>query len=507
RLAERLTARLNELHLDELERAELVAASTAAGPPAALMAQSGQTVGAPPVIARAHHGSVSKDQRSEIEDDLKSGRLRCVVATSSLELGIDMGAVDLVVQVESPPSVASGLQRLGRAGHQVGEVSRGVMFPKHRADLVHTAVAAERMLAGLIETMRVPANPLDILAQQTIAAAAVDELDVEGWFATVRRAAPFATLPRSAYEATLDLLAGRYPSDRFGELRPRVVWDREAGVVTGRPGAQRLAVTSGGTIPDRGMFGEFLVGGDETTGRRVGELDEEMVYESRVGDVFALGATSWRIQEITFDRVNVVPAFGQPGRVPFWKGDGLGRPVELGRALGAFMREVSTAPEADARARIAASGLDEYATANLIAFLADQGRATGAVPSDRTLVVERTRDELGDWRVILHSPFGMPVHAPWALAVAARVRERHGVDGAAVAAEDGIIVRIPDTGDEPPGADLFRFEPAELEQLRRLLPLLPERRTAPRLVVRQEQCACGALAETAREERRAADLV
>jgi len=465
RLAERLTARLNELHLDELERAELVAASTAAGPPAALMAQSGQTVGAPPVIARAHHGSVSKEQRSEIEDDLKSGRLRCVVATSSLELGIDMGAVDLVVQVESPPSVASGLQRLGRAGHQVGEVSRGVMFPKHRADLVHTAVAAERMLAGLIETMRVPANPLDILAQQTIAAAAVDELDVEGWFATVRRAAPFATLPRSAYEATLDLLAGRYPSDRFGELRPRVVWDREAGVVTGRPGAQRLAVTSGGTIPDRGMFGVFLVGGDETTGRRVGELDEEMVYESRVGDVFALGATSWRIQEITFDRVNVVPAFGQPGRVPFWKGDGLGRPVELGRALGAFMREVSTAPEADARARIAASGLDEYATANLIAFLADQGRATGAVPSDRTLVVERTRDELGDWRVILHSPFGMPVHAPWALAVAARVRERHGVDGAAVAADDGIIVRIPDTGDEPPGADLFRFEPAELEQL------------------------------------------
>lgn len=465
RLAERLTARLNELHLDELERAELVTTAAAAGPPAALMAQSGQTVGAPAVIARAHHGSVSKEQRADIEDDLKSGRLRCVVATSSLELGIDMGAVDLVVQVEAPPSVASGLQRLGRAGHQVGEVSRGVMFPKHRADLVHTAVAAERMLGGLIETMRVPANPLDILAQQTIAAAAVDELDVEGWFATVRRAAPFATLPRSAYEATLDLLAGRYPSDRFGELRPRVVWDREAGVVTGRPGAQRLAVTSGGTIPDRGMFGVFLVGGDETTGRRVGELDEEMVYESRVGDVFALGATSWRIQEITFDRVNVVPAFGQPGRVPFWKGDGLGRPVELGRALGAFMREVSTATEPEARSRIAASGLDENATTNLIAFLADQARATGAVPSDRTLVVERTRDELGDWRVILHSPFGMPVHAPWALAVAARVRERHGVDGAAVAADDGIIVRIPDTGDEPPGADLFRFEAAELEQL------------------------------------------
>ncbi|UOE44776.1 ATP-dependent helicase [Agromyces larvae] len=464
RLAERLTARLNELSLEASERDALLVAATGSGPPAAVMAQSGATAGAPPVLARAHHGSVSKEQRAEIEDDLKSGRLRCVVATSSLELGIDMGAVDLVVQVESPPSVSSGLQRLGRAGHQVGEVSRGVIFPKQRADLVHAAVTSERMLSGAIETMRVPANPLDILAQQTIAAAAIEPLDVDGWFDAVRRAAPFASLPRSAYEATLDLLAGRYPSDRFGELRPRVVWDREAGTLVGRPGAQRLAVTSGGTIPDRGMFGVFLVG-DEAGGRRVGELDEEMVYESRVGDVFALGATSWRIQEITFDRVNVVPAFGQPGRVPFWKGDGLGRPAELGRALGGFMREVSSAGEADARARIAAAGLDQYAAANLLTFLADQRRATGHVPSDRTLVVERTRDELGDWRVILHSPFGMPVHAPWALAVAARVRERHGVDGAAVAADDGIIVRIPDTGVDPPGADLFVFDADELEQL------------------------------------------
>lgn len=464
RLAERLTARLNELALEADEQQALVAAAASSGPPAALMAQSGQTAGAPPVVARAHHGSVSKEQRAEIEDDLKSGRLRCVVATSSLELGIDMGAVDLVVQVESPPSVASGLQRLGRAGHQVGEVSRGIMFPKHRADLVHTAVASERMLAGRIETLRVPANPLDILAQQTIAAAAVDELDVEAWFETVRRSAPFQHLPRSAYEATLDLLAGRYPSDRFGELRPRVVWDREGGTITGRPGAQRLAVTSGGTIPDRGMFGVFLVG-DDATGRRVGELDEEMVYESRVGDVFALGATSWRIQEITFDRVNVVPAFGQPGRVPFWKGDAIGRPAELGRALGGFMRELSSADEPDALARVAAAGLDANASANLLGFLADQRAATGAVPSDRTLVVERSRDELGDWRIILHSPYGMPVHAPWALAVGTRVRERHGVDGAAIAADDGIIVRIPDTGGEAPGAELFVFDAAELEPL------------------------------------------
>jgi ATP-dependent Lhr-like helicase len=468
RLAERLTARLNEIYVERVQSdAEIpaLAAVSASAPPAAMMGQSGQTSGAEPLLARAHHGSVSKEQRAEIEDDLKSGRLRCVVATSSLELGIDMGAVDLVVQVESPPSVASGLQRLGRAGHQVGEVSRGVMFPKHRADLVHTAVAAERMLAGAIETLKVPANPLDILAQQTIAAASVVDLDVNEWFALVRRSAPFGTLPRSAYEATLDLLAGRYPSDRFAELRPRIVWDREAGVLSGRPGAARLAITSGGTIPDRGMFGVFLVGGDEAAGRRVGELDEEMVYESRVGDVFALGATSWRIQEITFDRVNVVPAFGQPGRVPFWKGDGLGRPAELGRALGGFMREVHAATDADARERIVAGGLDDSAANNLIAFLRDQVAATGALPTDRTLVVERTRDELGDWRIILHSPFGMPVHQPWALAVATRVRERLGVDGSCVASDDGIIVRIPDTDAEPPGADLFVFDPDELEPL------------------------------------------
>ena len=463
RLAERLTARLNEIY--EERTADAVTPALVGAPPAAMMAQSGQTSGAEPLLARAHHGSVSKEQRAMIEDDLKSGRLRCVVATSSLELGIDMGAVDLVVQVEAPPSVASGLQRVGRAGHQVGEVSRGIIFPKQRADLVHAAVTAERMLAGAIETMRIPTNPLDILAQQTVAAVALDSLDVDEWFTTVRQSAPFTTLPRSAYEATLDLLAGRYPSDRFAELRPRILWDRESGALTGRPGAQRLAVTSGGTIPDRGMFGVFLVGGDETTGRRVGELDEEMVYESRVGDVFALGATSWRIQEITFDRVNVVPAFGQPGRVPFWKGDSLGRPAELGRALGAFMREITSASDEDARARVSAGGLDDWATSNLLAFLADQQRATGQVPTDRTLIIERTRDELGDWRIILHSPYGMHVHSPWALAVAARVRERFGIDGAAVASDDGIIVRIPDTAAEPPGADLFVFEADELEQL------------------------------------------
>ena len=473
RLTERLTARFNEIYAERLAASALVpvvhggvvGSPPAVRPPAELMGASGQTDGAEPLLARAHHGSVSKEQRALIEDDLKSGRLRCVVATSSLELGIDMGAVDLVVQVESPPSVSSGLQRLGRAGHQVGEISRGVIYPKHRADLIHAAVAAERMVAGAIESLRVPTNPLDILAQQTVAACALEPIDVETWFDMVRRSAPFATLPRSAYEATLDLLAGRYPSDQFAELRPRIVWDRDAGTLTGRPGAQRLAVTSGGTIPDRGLFGVFMVGGEQITGKRVGELDEEMVYESRVGDVFALGTTSWRIQEITHDRVLVVPAFGQPGRLPFWKGDGLGRPAELGQAIGAFVREVGSLPADAARERCAVGGLDQRAISNLLAFLGEQSGATGQLPTDRTLVVERFRDELGDWRVVLHSPYGTPVHAPWALAVGARVRERYGIDGSCVASDDGIVVRIPDTETEPPGSDLFVFDPDELEQL------------------------------------------
>ena len=481
RLAERLTARLNEIYEERLlggapdlvpSGGAVPGAGSAGGDrvPAELMGASGQTkgsalAGADPdslVLARAHHGSVSKEQRAIIEDDLKSGRLRCVVATSSLELGIDMGAVDLVVQVESPPSVASGLQRVGRAGHQVGEVSRGILFPKHRADLIHSAVAAERMISGLIEALRVPTNPLDILAQQTVAAVALEPVDVDDWFDTVRRSAPFATLPRSAYDATLDLLAGRYPSDEFAELRPRIVWDRDSGALTGRPGAQRLAVTSGGTIPDRGLFGVYMVGEKAS---RVGELDEEMVYESRVGDVFALGSTSWRIQEITHDRVLVTPAFGEPGRLPFWKGDGLGRPAELGRAVGAFVREVSGASETDAELRCVEAGLDQWATSNLLSFLKEQRTATGHIPTDRTLVVERFRDELGDWRVVMHSPYGMQVHAPWALAVGARVRERFGIEGACMAADDGIIVRIPDTESQPPGAELFVFDPAELDEL------------------------------------------
>ncbi|CAH0218520.1 ATP-dependent RNA helicase DeaD [Microbacterium oxydans] len=458
RLAERLTGRLNEIYSERIG----VPVPDAAVP-AAMMAQAGSTAGADPVLAKAHHGSVSKEQRALVEEELKSGVLRCVVATSSLELGIDMGAVDLVIQVEAPPSAASGLQRVGRAGHQVGEISRAALFPKHRGDVLHTAIVTERMLAGKIEAIQVPRNPLDILAQQTVAASALGAISVEEWFETVRRSAPFQALPRSAYEATLDLLAGRYPSDEFAELRPRLVWDRDAGTLTGRPGAQRIAVTSGGTIPDRGLFGVFVAG--EGAGRRVGELDEEMVYESRVGDVFTLGTTSWRIAEITHDRVNVLPAYGQPGKVPFWHGDGIGRPFELGEALGKFSREVSTATPEKATQRLIEAGLDEQARGNLMAHLTEQREATGTLPTDRTLTVERGRDEVGDWRVILHSPYGMKVHAPWALAINARVRERLGVEGSAVASDDGIIVRIPDADAEPPGAELFVFDPDELERL------------------------------------------
>ncbi|MEU6331331.1 DEAD/DEAH box helicase [Streptomyces sp. NPDC047049] len=461
RLAERLCNRLNEIAYERRTGEALPEHHS----PAELMAEAGAAKGAPALLARAHHGSVSKEQRAQVEEDLKAGRLPAVVATSSLELGIDMGAVDLVVQVESPPSVASGLQRVGRAGHQVGAVSTGVVFPKYRGDLVQAAVVTERMRSGAIEALRVPANPLDVLAQQLVAMAAMDTWDVEELLAVVRRAAPFAGLPESAFTAVLDMLAGRYPSDAFAELRPRLVWDRVAQTVTGRPGAQRLAVTSGGTIPDRGLFGVFLAGGDSGKGgggRRVGELDEEMVYESRVGDVFTLGTTSWRIEDITRDRVLVTPAPGVPGRLPFWKGDQLGRPLELGRALGAFLRELGALGPEDARTRLSATGLDDWAASNVLSYLAEQKQACGHVPDDRTIVVERFRDELGDWRVVVHSPFGAQVHAPWALALGARLAERYGMDAQVMHADDGIVLRLPDA--DLLGLDLLdgdgAFDPA-----------------------------------------------
>ncbi|SDQ33661.1 DEAD/DEAH box helicase [Quadrisphaera sp. DSM 44207] len=467
RLAERLTTRLNEIWAERAAAEQAAeqgveqgaeeagpdedggvavgaaAAQTPSRPPAQVMAQAGRGGAAPAVLARAHHGSVSREQRSLIEDDLKSGRLPAVVATSSLELGIDMGAVDLVVQVESPPSVASGLQRVGRAGHQVGAVSHGVVFPKYRGDLVQTAVVTERMRAGAIEALRVPSSPLDVLAQQVVAMTAMEDWPVDDLERVVRRAAPFAGLTRGVLEAVLDMLSGRYPSEEFAELRPRIVWDRVAGTLSGRPGAQRLAVTSGGTIPDRGLYGVFLATG-EGPGRRVGELDEEMVYESRVGDVFTLGTSTWRIEDITADQVLVSPAPGLPGKLPFWHGEALGRPAELGRAVGAFVREVGALDDERARARAREAGLDEWAADNLLAYLREQQEATGHLPDDRTIVIERFRDELGDWRVVVHSPFGAQLHAPWALAVGARLRERFGVDVQAMSADDGLVLRLPD---------------------------------------------------------------
>ncbi|WP_170211707.1 ATP-dependent helicase [Saccharothrix australiensis] len=461
RLAERLTARLNELAEEALELERF---------PAEAIGQSGLTTQRSPTIARAHHGSMSREQRTAVEEELKSGRLPCVVATSSLELGIDMGAVDLVVQVEAPPTVASGLQRVGRAGHQVGAVSRGVMFPKFRGDLVSCAVVAERMRDGAIEAVRYPRNPLDVLAQHVVAMVAMEPWTVEALAGLVRRAAPFAALPESALQAVLDMLAGRYPSEEFGELRPRVTWDRVNGELRGRPGSQRLAVTSGGTIPDRGLFAVMTPPSERGPGSRVGELDEEMVYESRVGDTFLLGTSSWRVEDITHDRVIVVPAPGRPARMPFWKGDAPGRPLELGRALGRFLREVSSMDEEGATRRAADAGLDAWATSNLLAYLAEQREATRHVPDDRTVLVERFRDELGDWRLVVHSPFGAQVNAPWALAIAARLRERRGVEVQAAHSDDGIVVRLPDAVDLDgaqvvASAEDVLLDPEEVEQV------------------------------------------
>ena len=409
-------------------------------------------------LVRAHHGSLSREQRVQVESDLKSGRLQAIVATSSLELGIDMGTVDLVVLVESPGSVSRGLQRIGRAGHQVGEPSSGKIFPKYRGDLLESAIVVRRMRDGLVEEMRYPRNPLDVLAQQIIAASAIDEWDVDELYALVRRCANYADLSDDVYRETLDLLAGRYPSDRFSGLRPRVVWDRVQNRVRAREGAQRIAVGSGGTIPDRGLFGVFL-----PDGVRVGELDEEMVYESRPGECFVLGASTWRIEEITFDRVVVTPAPGEPAKTPFWRGDRPGRPLELGRALGAMVRTLRSLPASKAQALLRDEGLDERAASNLQQYLDEQAEATGALPDDRTIVVERFPDEIGDWRVCILTPFGSRVHAPWALAIE-ELLARRDLPVQVLWSDDGIILRLPESVDDV-ALDLLVVDPEELDDL------------------------------------------
>ncbi len=435
--AERLALRLNELAAAEDE---------IAGRPVT-------------EIARAHHGSLAREERTVVEELLKAGQLPCLVATSSLELGIDMGAVDLVIQVESPKSVARGLQRIGRAGHSVDEVSRGRIFPKFRADLLECAVVARRMRSGEIETTVVPRNPLDVLAQQIVAVAAAAPEDqpvsVEELYALVTSTHSYGELPRTQLENVLDMLDGRYPSSEFAELRPRITWDRIKGTIRARPGARILSIFNAGTIPDRGLYAVTL-----PDGRRVGELDEEMVYETRPGQTFLLGASTWRIEEITRDRVIVTPAPGLPGAVPFWKGDGVGRPRELGEAIGAFARwAVEQRPEVLERDY----DLDPKAAVNLVDFLSEQQAATRVVPSDRAIVVERFRDEIGDWRLCVLSPFGGRVHAAWALALSARIRDELELESDAIYSDDGIIVHLPDA-EEPPGADLVLLEPDEIEE-------------------------------------------
>ena len=429
RLAERIAARINELAEEDL--------------------------------VRAHHGSIAREQRLLIENELKAGRLRGLVATSTLELGIDMGAVDLVLQIEAPPSVAAGIQRVGRAGHSVGEISRGVVIPKFRGDLLESAAVVEGMLEGRIETTVVPRKPLDVLAQHIVAMCALDEWEVEKLGRVVRRAYPYSDLGPRAFESVLDMLSGRFPSDQFAELRPRLVWDRVAGKVRGRAGAQRLAVTNPGTIPDRGLFTVNLA----EDGRRVGELDEEMVYETRVGETFVLGASTWRIVDITPSQVIVTPAPGEPGKIAFWKADAPSRPVELGAALGKMVRELrSVDAEAAGKRLRERAGFDDLAIKNLLKYLEDQAAATGSVPDDRTLVVERFRDEVGDWRVCLHTPFGGRVHAPLAMALEAHLHKTLGVDARALWTDDGIALHLPEVESPPPLSDLI-LDPDEVQDL------------------------------------------
>ncbi|MFT3864524.1 MAG: DEAD/DEAH box helicase [Solirubrobacterales bacterium] len=461
RAAERLAKRLNELANGEGE-SELPATEHAGhGAPSAdapaATGPAGQSALAEPVeIARAHHGSLSHEERTLVEEMLKSGELPCLVATSSLELGIDMGAVDLVIQVESPKSVTRGLQRIGRAGHGIGETSKGRIFPKYRGDLLECAVVARRMREGEIEETTIPQNPLDVLAQHLVSMAALDEWPVDEVEAVVTATQSFHDLSREQLENVLDMLDGRYPSDRFAELRPRIVWDRMEGTIHGRKGARQLVVTNAGTIPDRGLYGVHL-----PDGRRVGELDEEMVYEARPGQTFLLGASTWRIEEITRDRVIVTPAPGAPGAVPFWRGDGIGRPAELGRAIGAFAREAVAREPADLAKDY---DLDARAADNLVTYLREQQDATRVVPSDETIVVERFRDEIGDWRLCVLSPYGGRVHAAWGLALAGKIRNESDLEADAIWSDDGIVIHLPDA-DEPPPAELVLVEPDELEDL------------------------------------------
>ena len=462
-------------------------------------------------IARAHHGSLAAAQRTEIEELLKAGRIKSLVCTSSLELGIDMGAIDLVIQIEAPPSVASGMQRIGRAGHQVGMPSNGIIFPKYRADLVACAAVTRAMHEGHVESTRFLRNALDVLAQQMVAIVAhppvvgveaalpdksaagrrktprlrsetwgtqvvggveprVEEdegggISYAGLLEVVRGAAGYAGLSQGVFDGVLDMLAGRYPSDEFAELRPRITWDRQRNWLTPRQGVKKIAILNGGTIPDRGLYGVFLAGTAQGKPVRVGELDEEMVFEQRTGDTFILGASTWRVEEITHDRVLVSPAPGDPGKMPFWHGDQAGRPLEFGRRIGGLVRTLREMPRSVAVSTLTAEhDLDPQAAENVMRYLADQELASGQVPDDRNIVVERVRDELGDWRMCCLTPFGSKVHAPWAMAVTARIKANGGPDVETMWSEDGFVIRFPES-DEPPTVDHLLLEPEEAAEL------------------------------------------
>ena len=489
-LAEKLTARLNDLYTQSRDGSipqyqdmgspegrehfarhyDSVVGSTT------MLVESHEDADA---IAMAHHGSVSKDRRKQIEEQLKRGQLRCVVATSSLELGIDMGSVDLVIQIAPPLSVSSGLQRVGRADHKVGGVSHALFYPVTRQQIIGMVASVESMQSGDLEPLRIISNPLDVLAQQTVAAAAMHDLKPDEWYAVVRRSAPFRNLERSMFDATMGMMTGAYNSEDFSAFRPPLQCDEESGLITARPGAARLAVTSGGTIPDRGMYTVVLP--EEGSGpgpRKVGELDEEMVYESRVGDVITLGTSTWQIQEITHDRVVVLPAPGRTARLPFWHGDQDGRDYHFGMMEGRLVRELSRELSAgtgesagkpkftaSAERRLRDDGLDDNAIGNLVALLAEQRESAGIVPNDRELVVERSREEDGDWRIIVHSPFGRRVHEPWAMAITTRLKQRYGFDGQVHAADDGIILRLPDGYADMRARDLILFDCDELQHI------------------------------------------
>ena len=463
RLAERAADWLNELR---------AAGGTAAFNPAAGLMEDGLAKGlgmfgagrgqhAEPI--RAHHGSMSKEIRLALENDLKAGKLPAIIGTSSLELGIDIGAVDLVVQLQAPKAVAQGLQRIGRAGHLVGQTSKGRFFPTHREDVMEAAAVAGGMLRGEVEAIHTPRNALDILAQQIVAMVSVENWHVDELYRLIRQAYPYADLGLRAYAAVLEMLAGRYPSLAHGELRPRITWDKVNQQLAALPGARLMAMTSGGTIPDRGTFGAYLSDGKT----KLGELDEEFVYETRPGDTFTLGSQVWRVLAVTNDKVVVGDAAGSVPRMPFWRGDYPWRPYELGEKVGAFRRAVAERLQAAAAAlgleelRATAARRDAPQVQDLLAWLrrdyalddnsagivmdyvAGQVDHAGTISSDRSILVEVFDDAVGDPRMVVQSPFGGRVNGLWAIALGSALRERTGVEVEVQSNDDGILFRFP----------------------------------------------------------------